>query len=188
MNYSIVKEIVSYLVVNLQESCLRIEPAGSFRRKKADCGDLELVCIPAPGAPRPEFGARRIATSHLDAALYRLEANGFLGRRLKDGEKYKQIIIQTEPFKIMTAAVFKLDLFIVRPETWGVQFAIRTGPSDYSRKFVTQKAKGGWLPDHLKVEDGRLWETGAQTALATPEEEDFFCAIGLPYRAPEDRA
>ena len=31
-------------------------------------------------------------------------------------------------FGLLENVQFRLDLFIVRPETWGVQFAIRTGP------------------------------------------------------------
>ncbi len=187
MNYSLVKQICEYLVLNLSESCQRIEPAGSFRRKKADCGDLELVCIPKPGAPRPDFGQKRIFTSYLDLALFHLECGERLGRRIKDGEKYKQIIIRTESFGLVHLTEFKLDLFIVRPETWGVQFAIRTGPAEFSHRFVTRKNQGGLLPNHLKVEDGLLWDTQTGSAFSTPTEFDFFKHIGLPWIEPEDR-
>ncbi len=187
MNYSLVKHLAEYLVLNLQESCARIEPAGSFRRQKAECGDLEIVCIPTPGAPRPEFGQKRIFSSHLDLALYRLECEERLGSRLKDGEKYKQIVIRAERFGIQTPELFKLDLFIVRPDTWGVQFAIRTGPADFSHKFVTKRSLGGWLPDRLKVEEGLLRENQAGTIIPTPEERDFFNALEMPWIEPAER-
>lgn len=129
MNYSLVKQICEYLVVNLSESCMRI----------------------------------------------------------KDGEKYKQISIKTESFGLIHLAEFKLDLFIVRPETWGVQFAIRTGPAEFSHKFVTRRSLGGWLPDHLKVDGGLLWDTRTETVIQTPEEQNFFEAIGMDWVEPEDR-
>ena len=187
MNHSLVKHLVENLVVDLSETCLRIEAAGSFRRRKADCGDLELVCIPKPGIPRPEFGQKRVFTSQLDLALYRLECEERLGRRIKDGEKYKQIAITTETFGIQTVEVFKLDLFIVRPETWGAQFAIRTGPADFSHKFVTKHSQGGWLPDYLLVEDGLLKVRATGEIIPTPEEADFFEAIGMPWIDPWER-
>jgi DNA polymerase/3'-5' exonuclease PolX len=187
MNWTLVKYIVEYLTVNLRSSCIRLEPAGSFRRQQAACGDLELVAIPLPGAPRPEFGAKRIFTNRLDLALYQLECLEILGSRLKDGPKYKQIVIRSENIGIRTTELFKLDLFIVRPETWGVQFAIRTGPADFSHKFVTKHSEGGWLPDHLRVEDGLLWNTKTNTVIPTADERDFFDAIRLGWIEPENR-
>jgi DNA polymerase/3'-5' exonuclease PolX len=187
MKYSYCKQIIEYLLVNLRDNCVRIEPAGSFRRKKADCGDLELVCIPKPGAPRPEFGQKRLLTSHLDAALYRMECDGRLGRRVKDGEKYKQIVIDPDAYGIAYPTPFYLDLFIVRPETWGVQFAIRTGSSDFSHKFVTHRQWGGWLPDHMQVKDGLLWDMKKKEVIPTFEEIQFFDAIGLGWKEPETR-
>ena len=43
MIYSNVKILAEYLTVNLRESCLRIEPAGSFRRKKAEVHPCQPV-------------------------------------------------------------------------------------------------------------------------------------------------
>lgn len=184
MNYSIAKQIAEYLVLNLQDDCLRIEPAGGLRRKKADVHDLELVCIPKPGAPRPEFGQKLLFGSFLDQTLHRLEC---LGTRPKDGSKYKQITIRTESFGITMLEPFYLDLFIVRPETWGVQFAIRTGSADFSKKLVTHRSWGGWLPDHMKVDEGLLWDMRKREILPTLEEVDFFEAIGLGWVEPERR-
>jgi hypothetical protein len=61
MNYTYAKQIGEYLCKELEEVCLPgyCQIAGSVRREKADCGDLELVVIPIPGAPRPEFGRKR---------------------------------------------------------------------------------------------------------------------------------
>lgn len=190
MNYSIVKHIADYLIGELSEYCLPgyCQVAGGMRREKADVHDLEIVCIPMPGAPRPEFGQKRIFTSRLDQALYRLECAERLGRREKDGPKQKKIAINLDAFGIRTLDRFFLDLFIVRPETWGVQFAIRTGPADFSKKCVTARSWGGWLPDHMKVAEGLLWDTKTESIIPTPNEEAFFNAIGLGWIEPRDRA
>jgi DNA polymerase/3'-5' exonuclease PolX len=185
MRYGHVAQIAEHLVRNLEDSCLRIQTAGSFLRKKAECGDLEIICIPRPGRPRPEFGQTRIYTSWLDLALHHLECDGFLGRRIKDGDKYKQISIATERYGLVIPDVFVLDLFIVRPDSWGVQLMIRTGPADFSHRMVTNKKQGGALPDDMKVADGLLWKDGQ--VVPTLEEADFFEAIGLPRYEPEVR-
>jgi len=185
MKYSLVAQIAEHLVLNLRESCMRIEPAGSFRRMRAECGDLELVCIPRPGAPRAEFGQKRVFSSYLDLALYRMECDEYLGRRIKDGERYKQIVIRTEAYGLAIPNEFNLDLFIVRPESWGIQFTLRTGPAEYSHRLVTQRSLGGWLPDDMSVRDGLLWRNGA--VIPTLQEADFFTAIGQPWREPQDR-
>lgn len=189
MNYTLAKYIAEYLVGELSEHCLPgyCQVAGGVRREKADVHDLEVICVSGPGAPRPEFGQKRIFASHLDAALFRLEYNERLGRREKDGEKYKKIVIPTENYGIVYASPFYLDLFIVRPETWGVQFVIRTGPAEFSKKCVTARSWGGWLPDFMKVEDGLLWDMRDKSTIPTPKEVDFFYAIGLPWIEPGER-
>lgn len=95
---------------------------------------------------------------------------------------------------------FYLDLFIVRPETWGVQYLIRTGNADFSHRCVTPRKFGGYLPDDCKVEDGRVWRYWAGDAdmgaakladianpLETPEESDFLALLGLGWIEPENR-
>lgn len=186
MNYLIAKHFADELIVGLAPSCLRIEVAGSVRRKKPEVKDIELVCIPRPGAPRPEFGQKPFL-SHLEHALHEMEQAEMLGSRIKDGQKYKQIVINTKGLGFITTELFKLDLFIVRPETWGVQFAIRTGPAEFSHRLVTKQEWGGLLPDHMKVEDGLLWDTETRQVIPTLEEQDFFAAIGLEWFEPTER-
>lgn len=189
MNYSIAKSIADYLVGELAEHCLPgyCQIAGGTRREKAEVHDLEIVCVPKPGAPRPVFGQKRIFTTHLDAALFRLECDGRLGLREKNGEKYKKIAINLDAFGVRTLDRFFLDLFIVRTETWGVQFTLRTGPEEFSKKCVTKRSQGGYLPDHMKVEDGLLWDTELNAALSTPAEFDFLKSIGIGWIEPRDR-
>lgn len=149
---------------------------------------LEIVCVPKPGAPRPEFGQKRIFTTHLDAALFRLECDGRLGLRPKDGPRQKQIAINLDAFGVRTLDRFFLDLFIVRPDSWGVQFTIRTGPAEFSHKCVTKRSLGGYLPDRMKVEDGLLWDMEPESrVIPTLQEIDFLEAIGLGWIEPRDR-
>lgn len=189
MNYTYAKQIADYLALNLAEYCLPgyCQAAGSVRRKKAECGDLELVVIPGPGHPRPEFGQKRIFSSYLDQGLYRMECDGRLGRRIKDGERYKQIVIRTEALGVKTLNDFCLDLFIVRPETWGIQFTLRTGPADFSHKCVTPRTQGGYLPNDCKYIVGETRIERGGITLPLPEEQDFLTLLGLGWIEPENR-
>ena len=80
-----------------------------------------------------------------------------------------------------------LDLFVVKPPaTWGVIMLLRTGPADYSHRFVKLRMDGGAMPFGWRVADGQLWR--GSTPLSTPEEADVYAALDLPWIAPEERA
>lgn len=79
-----------------------------------------------------------------------------------------------------------MDLFIVRPETWACQFIIRTGPSEFSKRFVTQRSQGGMLPTGWRVQDGMLWDENGEV-VGVSSEQAAFEAIGKPWREPWER-
>jgi len=148
--------------------CERAEIAGSVRREKpTDIKDIELVVIPKLTTTTDMFGSPSGIESQLESGLAYLM--GFWrATSVKWGEKYKQIIFPDAT---------KLDLFIVTAETWGYQFAIRTGPADYSHWLVTPRRHGGALPSYLKVKDARVWN--GEKALDTSTEEKFFLALDI---------
>lgn len=162
------------LVDLLKPACERIEIAGSLRRKRPEIGDIEIVCISRKTEIRDLFGNVTYGPDAIhDWASMKARLEGW--EILKSGERYKQFDI----------GPMKLDLFITTPERWGITFALRTGDARFSKKLVTPRAQGGFLPGWMKVKDGRLfhWET----MLETPEERDFFKKIGLRWIAPENR-
>lgn len=154
----------------LSPGCQRIQSAGSVRRQKETIGDLEIVCIPSPTL-------RTGAGPSLDDIIDDLIDNGRLERGDKNGKKFKNFLIPAVPG-------LKLDLFIPTIETWGVIFTIRTGSAEFSQKLVTQQSKGGFLPNDLRVKDGRIWR--GDVALPTPNEEDVFKLLGW-WIEPERR-
>ena len=169
------RQLANNLLASLAPACERIEIAGSIRRGNPGVGDIELVAIPKPGLDL--FNAPTYQVTDLDGALARL----ILEERLalvKGGGRYKQFLLPAEGIA--------LDLFVVLPPAqWGVIFAIRTGPSDFSTWLVTPRAKGGRLPSYLQVEDGAVWN--GRKPMPTPEEKDFFDLLGLPYMEPGKR-
>lgn len=99
-------------------------------------------------------------------------------RLLKNGPRYKQVALPEG---------INLDLFLVlQPaQQWGVLFAIRTGPAEFSHWLVTPRKDGGALPSNCRVKDGAVWEGSAIVPM--PEESDFFDFLGLGWIEPGQR-
>lgn len=180
MSYSAAIKIALPLVKTIEPYCTRVEIAGSLRRKNEyDDGDtymvsdIEICCIPRILSTVDLFESVISEKSALESPE---SPTRRMGNLLKDGEKYKQIALPEG---------IKLDLFIVTPPAqWGVIFAIRTGPANYSRWLVTERPYGA-MPPGFKVCDGCLHHNGK--VIYTPEERDFFKEIGLTYLAPSVR-
>lgn len=169
------EKLADKIITALAPGCERIEIAGSIRRKKPMVGDIEIVCIPRLVSV-DLFG--EVKVSALDGVLQSLVSAGRLVRGDKDGDKLKT-------FNIPAVEDLKLDLFITTPEAWGIIFTIRTGSAEFSKQLVTQKYKGGLLPDDLHIAGGRVWQ--GNEALDTPEEIDVFEVAGVKWLEPEER-
>jgi len=161
----------------LAPSCARIEIAGSIRRQCPYVGDIELVAIPHYDPLVDLFSQVYGQQSRLDFALDHLVAAARLIPGDKQGERYKKFIVP--PYDV------QLDLFITDPDGWGVVFTQRTGSADFSRWLMTPQAQGGAMPGNMRCHDRRLWRHGGR--LTTPDEQDVFNEIGIPWTAPRHR-
>ena len=167
----------------LAPACERIEIAGSIRRKKQEVGDVEIVCIPKFergglfGDGEPIDLLTRLCDAHLIGGriAHRLDKNC----RKSYGAKFKRLLFEG----------FPLDLFSTTADQWGVIFAIRTGPAEFSHRLVTKNEHGGNMPDGMCVSDG--WLRGLLTEhgdkIPCREEADLFRAIGMEMIPPEKR-
>lgn len=184
-------EAAEQLLDLLRPHCLRLEVAGSVRRQKPDVKDLELVAVPlvAESTAGQLFATPQNA---LDVFLEQVPRNSSsrlcrpakpIGARMPAwGPKYKVLLWQAR------RRWLAVDLFIVQPGSWGPQFAIRTGPSDFSRCLVTERWKGGAMPRGHRLHGGWLqhlvdeqWEP-----IRLVEESEFFDQLQLPtWPAPE---
>jgi len=192
MNLGYAWNIANDLLQRLQPACERIEIAGSIRRECPKVNDIELVAIPKEIMRQPAlFGDAQslVGQTQLDAAIYELIEGGWMMPPIKNGPKYKQIPLLPKGIVMP----IKLDLFIVTPPAqWGVQFVIRTGPNkpnnNFSQWMVTQKSKGGALPDGYQVEDGRVRMIEQEDYfISMPEESQYFTFCGMDYIEPKDR-
>lgn len=165
--------------------CERIEIAGSIRRQRQDVGDIELVCIPRMTAVQPDlFEAERGDVSAELQRVKELIAEGVLEHRLDAnghqacGPRFQRLVYKG----------FALDVFAVLPPAqFGVILAIRTGPAAFSKKLVTSRlaAGGGCMRMGQCVVEGALMDRGK--VIETPEEADFFAAIGMEVPLPWHR-
>ena len=168
--------------------CERVEIAGSIRRGKPEVKDIEIVAQPRITALQDIFGTVVDVVSALNGINF-----DALGLVVKKGPRYKKISLKEG---------ISLDLFIVMPPaTWGVIFALRTGPDEWSKWAVTRRAMGGGLPTDMRVDDARVLRGGravvAETGLVTgyvggdpvptPEEADFLRLVGCADAPPSER-
>lgn len=185
------------LLALLAPACERIEIAGSIRRRKPDCGDVELACIPRLAYSDDLFGLRDDVHpfNELDALCAELREAGVLSERLNRlGRR-----AWGSAMKWATYKGFALDIFACTPEQWGVTFAIRTGGAVFSHALVTPRHQevrdeagrgfgGGLCPPWLHFRDWRIKRVDeAGNPFATPEEEDVFDLLGVEYIAPQER-
>jgi DNA polymerase/3'-5' exonuclease PolX len=185
---------VAELVVDvLRPVCDRVEIAGSLRRRKAEVHDIEIVAVPR-WENEPDLGLLEttwtpvnLLERGLDALL---EARVHLEPRLVENHRADGSVDASyklgPAFKALAAAGIPLDLFITDAERWGCIFALRTGPGAWNIRLVDECKSIG-----RRVHEGRAeaWRGSSSSwqPLPTPEEADFFTALGQPWVEPPDR-
>jgi hypothetical protein len=119
------------------------------------------------------FGEPPKMVSALDLLLNNLvrDKDNFI-RGDKDGDLYKNFLVQFDD----DGSEIGIDLFITTPDQWGYTLALRTGPGDFNKAWVTQRSKGGLLPKDHWFSGGWLWK--GKERVATPEESNIFDLIG----------
>lgn len=194
MLYAEAKRLADKLAWDIRPGCLRLEIVGSVKRAdRAECHDIEFLMIPDCKTPRPEFGQKVLHKNMLDKVLYELCESGVL-HFLEGGEKLRKYAVR----EANTINPFKLEIYIVRPETWGVQNVIRTGPSLFSHRFVTNQSMSfldretgrrykGLLPDEFKYVRGETKIMRGEEVLCLPEEQDALALLGLGWIEPAQR-
>lgn len=161
--YSEARKIAVATLEQLKPYCIRAEIAGSIRRKKSDCGDVEILAIPKPYSVG-------LFESEIASVVNKWEK--VKGEMEYGKTKYTQRILPSG---------IKLDLFFAEESNWGLVFAIRTGSADYSHKVLAN----AWVREGFKSEAGYLYREGQRYEVR--EEKDLFRLIGVPYVEPEDR-
>ena len=191
--YKEVKKIADEIIVLLNPHCIKLDIAGSVRRKKNVCGDIEIVCEPKLFVLKDMFGGDERVVRDYDFINVVRNLGELLKGNFEDG-KYCQIKLPEG---------INLDLFIPDEKDYFRQLAIRTGSADYSWKVIaTGWKKQGWCGSdkglrkmsdcvETKTADGKSkWKCVNKKAELPPHwdsEEAFFSWLRLPYLSPEKR-
>lgn len=146
--------------------CRRIEIAGSIRRHRETCGDIDLVCLPAGLTGREAIMARCKQGARL----------------LKEGEQYVEFEL---------ANGFQLDLWFAHEGTGDL---IDPEPSNYGALLLARTGSAFhnvWLADMARTQGLRFSPSKGLTrggkVVASTEEEGIFRALGLPFIQPWER-
>jgi hypothetical protein len=187
-------DLASRAMRSLAPYCERLEIAGSIRRHMKTIGDIELVAVPK--MQRVHVGlfedyVKLVSTLETAMTTYLATQGSSWALRVSEAGR----TANGPKLKRLTYDGFGVDLFVVtRPAQWGVIFTIRTGPYLFSKQLVSHpnvriddpygQPRWGVLPMDMKVEHGALWRGGQADPIETPEETDFFHAIGREYVDP----
>lgn len=140
--------------------CSMSKCAGSVRRKRPTCRDIEFVV--APHMVGDLFGELQPITQPIQEALLEI------GTWVKGGDRYMVIS------DVLGHPHLRLELHLVHPPAqWGSILAIRTGPAglgEYAMKAM--RARG------YRHQDGYV-RKGAEV-VPTETEEQFFALAGIP--------
>ena len=180
------RAVADRLVRVLAPACDRIEVAGSIRRRKPLVHDIEIVAIPHIDRDvEGLWGTETAETDRLELLLAGLIVEEVLSvRPVETHRSDGSITFSTRygpSYKALAYEGLPVDLFMTDTERWGCIFALRTGPHDWNIQLVID-CKRHWRA----VADGRVLYHNRP--LPTPEEQDFFAALGVPWVDPWDRA
>lgn len=165
--------------------CERIAVAGSIRRGRPLCNDVDLVCIPkfAVREDRTDMFTterRRVSLLRDFLRLYCEESKpaAWRGRAGQPAGAPKE---DAENLLLVTAAGVQLDVWVATEATWWTRLICRTGSVQHNI-LAAQRALdlgGKWSPyQGLRLHD----EDAALT-----REEDFYAALGWPCVPPNLR-
>jgi DNA polymerase/3'-5' exonuclease PolX len=211
----VMERLARKFIETVEDSCVRIQVAGSVRRRKPFPSDIEIVVEPKfrkDPQPAEFWGTTEPIDAYtvnlFDECCKELIRCGILEKRQKSnghtswGEKAKLGILY------LGGEWAPIDIFsVVEPTTYGVILALRTGPGDFNKVLVNhahtigRKVAGGRVWDLTPFRDCCKWkwlqlpsskfiavaqDHGVQT-MDTPTEEEYFKALGVPCWPPEER-
>jgi DNA polymerase/3'-5' exonuclease PolX len=173
-------QVAQEIVSRLAPSCERIAIAGSIRRRKTICHDVEILFVPRMTTLRDGlFDTKMVSVA--DEVIEDLLLGGYFAKRPNKngvfawGDKNK--------LAVHTASGIPIDFFSTRLDCWFNYLVCRTGSAESNIRIATAaKAKGWkWAPYGAGFlnRNGDLVKVGS--------ERDVFDFAGLPYLDPEQR-
>lgn len=157
--YSQILPIAQRVLALLAPHCDRCEIAGSVRRQKPECKDIEVVAIPKP----------------YDTGLF----TSGIATVLNQWPIVKGQLPCLYTQRILPEGI-KLDFFVANPENFGYIYMLRTGSREFNFKWVIDLKNLGYKPH-----DGAIYSNGHPVRV--PEESDVFRLLKRDFVKPENR-
>lgn len=179
--YPIAIDVANQLVDLLRSACVRLEIAGSLRRKKAQVGDVEIVYIPRfDEAKLPGEMFAHAEQNLADITIETLLCAGVLRKRTN--QNGSQMFGEKNKLVQHVASGMPVDLFAATDENWVNYLVCRTGGAESNVAICNGAIARGWKWNPYGPGFSRAGEVRRMES-----ERAVFDFAGLPYRAPEDR-
>ena len=171
----VAEEIVGWL----EPYCGKIIIAGSLRRKKADVGDIEILCVPKPLLiPMKEY------FDNLDFVIRCLiDEEKKLDYRLN--KKGARTYGKQNKLLVHCASGIPVDIFSTTEENWWVALVVRTGSKESNIRISMEAKKYGWKFNAYG--SGFTKVDGSLAKVLCHSEKEVFGLVALPYLPPEAR-
>ena len=151
----VIDQIVDYM--SESDAVLKVEPAGSARRRKETIGDLDILVSSA----RPEEVVERFVST---PRVSRIISRG------------------TTRSTIVVGARFQVDLRVVPPEAYGSALQYFTGSKEHNIRLRTIAVKRDY-----KLNEYGLFERDSDRRIAGETEEGIYRALDVGWIEPELR-
>lgn len=176
MQYQQARDIAINIFKKLQPYCKVVDIAGSVRREKPECGDIEILCSPKTTDIKDLF-EEVIGKQRMAGFVDIVNSLGVIIKGNPKEGKYIQILLPQN---------INLDLFI--PNEWDYyrQVAIRTGSKDYSHKVLAN----AWLKKgYCGTDDGLRKQSDCIEKVIGSypdgrEKKKWFCVNKNPWKPP----
>lgn len=169
------------LCLQLADSTLRLEMAGSLRRGKAEVGDVELVYIPESELVSAGLFGDKVAVDKTAARLDALLAAGIIGKRRNVNGS--EIWGPKNKLAFHCASGVPVDLFATTDAAWFNYLVCRTGGRVSNTAIAGAAIRKGWR--WHPYGEGFTNERGELVRVTC--EADAFALVGLPALPPEKR-
>jgi DNA polymerase/3'-5' exonuclease PolX len=177
------RSYASQIVTWLSPHCTRIEIAGSIRRQRPVCNDVDIVCIPKTVEHRDLLGQLAATDNLLHQFLvdYVKERNplnspGRTPRWASGGDAPgKQAIIEL--------LKCQLDLWFADEKTFAIRLLMRTGSKEHNIWIADRATDRGY---HFKPYEGLVPE-GHARPLQFDTESAIYNHLGLAFIEPQNR-
>ena len=167
--------------IALKVDCAQV--AGSIRRERAVCNDVDIVCIPRIEETRDLFGAVSSQRNVLHEFLREYVASGKATFQSGGEVPGKSVIVQLPKCQ--------LDLWFATGETFATRLLCRTGSREHNIWLASRAKRMGlkWNP-YEGILIGGEWQgddyAGGQLHRFASE-ADIYLALDLPFIEPKHR-